>query len=777
MADGRVIIDVDVEIKQAEKQLEEVKRIAEDSGEEVSRAFDVDIDNLEKQMQKAKNKIEETNAKLEETRNKLNDLKQIDRLNFDKLEAQQMLNQIDEEFKRGEITIDVAIADKQLIQQGISEIDSQINALNMKTKGMTFEGLTSTFDSQQRALDNANLSMGILGNRATNLGNKITQANSKANELNSTTKKVDSSMKKTATSASNVTSGISKGISRLGKYALALFSIRSIYQSLSRLSRQWLNSDDEGARQVKANIEAMSSALSNALAPAITYLANLLATVFGYVNAILKTFFGIDLLAKKTNKNVGGVASGTKKARKEAERFTSAFDKADIATEKIADNLGSAGGGGSMDLPAAKIPTPDISGLLKSFETIKNKFLEIWNSADMQSVMNSLKTIAGNTFDSIVSIGTNAWGNIERIFLAMLPNLSQGFVNIKDLWVMQLEDIANFTDEWLPRITGSFNSLVDSIYKTFEPLMVFFSQLWSDITGIMLEIWEEYGTPILDKFGKFVDETIKTFNRLWSEWIDPIISPIIKLFRDLWDEHLKDIIKEFGFFVGDLIDGALEIWNEVISPIINWLIDKLAPAFRFVGDIIENVIYPIFSKVFGTIKGIIKDLRIVLGGIIDFIVGVFTGDWQRAWNGVSKIFEVIFKGIANFFKAPLNFIIDGINTFIRSLNRIKIPSWVPAVGGKGFNIPTMQRLATGGFASSGAMNVIFGENGREVALPLDNNSDRWANPLSDALMAKMGNSGGTETVNLVVSGHTLATINLEEEKKRKILMNGAYSWT
>ena len=52
-------------------------------------------------------------------------------------------------------------------------------------------------------------------------------------------------------------------------------------------------------------------------------------------------------------------------------------------------------------------------------------------------------------------------------------------------------------------------------------------------------------------------------------------------------------------------------------------------------------------------------------------------------------------GIANIFKIPINAIIDGINVFLRGLNRIKIPSWVPGVGGKGFNISEIPRLAKG----------------------------------------------------------------------------------
>jgi hypothetical protein len=47
------------------------------------------------------------------------------------------------------------------------------------------------------------------------------------------------------------------------------------------------------------------------------------------------------------------------------------------------------------------------------------------------------------------------------------------------------------------------------------------------------------------------------------------------------------------------------------------------------------------------------------------------------------------------FKTPVNWIIDGINKFIQGINKIKIPDWVPGVGGKGFHLNTLNRLRVG----------------------------------------------------------------------------------
>jgi hypothetical protein len=82
-------------------------------------------------------------------------------------------------------------------------------------------------------------------------------------------------------------------------------------------------------------------------------------------------------------------------------------------------------------------------------------------------------------------------------------------------------------------------------------------------------------------------------------------------------------------------------------------------------------------------------------GIIDFFKNVFTGNWQGAWESIKKIFTDIWEGIKTAFKIPINFIIDGINAFIRGVNKIQIPDWVPNIGGKGLNISEIKRLAIG----------------------------------------------------------------------------------
>lgn len=92
---------------------------------------------------------------------------------------------------------------------------------------------------------------------------------------------------------------------------------------------------------------------------------------------------------------------------------------------------------------------------------------------------------------------------------------------------------------------------------------------------------------------------------------------------------------------------------------------------------------------------LIAGLKQVCGGFIDFITGVFSGDWDKAWKGIVNVG----KGAVNILISIINSMIDLV---VRGLNMLSfdIPDWVPFIGGGhfGFNIqkaPQIPYLAQG----------------------------------------------------------------------------------
>jgi len=129
-----------------------------------------------------------------------------------------------------------------------------------------------------------------------------------------------------------------------------------------------------------------------------------------------------------------------------------------------------------------------------------------------------------------------------------------------------------------------------------------------------------------------------------------------------------------------------EVWGkatEIFSNFMNGLREK-AP---FLASIIEVPI--------NAIKGYIAGLKQFFTGIVDFVAGVFTGDWGRAWDGVKNIFGGAFGALEALAKAPLRAVVTVINGVIGGLNKMTVPDWVPGIGGKGINIPLIPMFQKG----------------------------------------------------------------------------------
>lgn len=198
-----------------------------------------------------------------------------------------------------------------------------------------------------------------------------------------------------------------------------------------------------------------------------------------------------------------------------------------------------------------------------------------------------------------------------------------------------------------------------------------------------------------------------------------------------------------------LIAGLVLAYNKVkwfhdgVNAFFRGVRDVGVQALRFVGGYIGNVFGGIIAN-FNNFKN--AGMRI-LNGIVDFITGVFTGNWSRAWQGVTNIFGGIFEGIAAMAKAPINAMIGLINGFLGGLNNIKIPKWVPKVGGRGFNISQIPYLAKGGHLING--DAIMGEAGPELLSV--RNGKTTVTPLSD--QEKREGISGKYKGNITVEQH------------------------
>lgn len=195
----------------------------------------------------------------------------------------------------------------------------------------------------------------------------------------------------------------------------------------------------------------------------------------------------------------------------------------------------------------------------------------------------------------------------------------------------------------------------------------------------------------------------------------------------------------------------------------------IMPAVQPVASFIANVCGTVITAAVGGLVGFISasidtmlntidSIMTVLQGVIDFVTGVFTGNWELAWSGVAQIFDGIVSGITGTFKGAINGIIGAINGFLGGLNGIKIPDWVPVVGGKTFSMPLIPTLGIGTDNWPGGLAQVHEKGGEIIDLPRGSRVYPHDESVSMARREGAAAAAGSPTVSI-----TGNTFNVREE--------------
>lgn len=163
---------------------------------------------------------------------------------------------------------------------------------------------------------------------------------------------------------------------------------------------------------------------------------------------------------------------------------------------------------------------------------------------------------------------------------------------------------------------------------------------------------------------------------------------------------IEGIFSGLKGIIGSVIDGIRD-W---LNGLLDWIDKKTNGKLKPLITGIKAIVTAVFGNIKQTVGNIIDDIKTIFSGLIKFISGVFSGDFDKAWEGIKDIFKGIWNTIIDLLNGAINIIIKGLNWLIKQMNKISfdVPSWVPFVGGKsiGVNIDyisenVLPRLAKG----------------------------------------------------------------------------------
>lgn len=400
----------------------------------------------------------------------------------------------------------------------------------------------------------------------------------------------------------NIGTGLKNGLKHILKYATALFSLRGIYSILSSCANAWLSSQDLGAKQLSANIEYMKYAMGSALAPVIQFVTNLVYQLMKAIQSVAYALTGVNIFAKAT-------ASSMKNASGSAKQASKSLSGIHNEINNVSDNNGA---GSGLTTPSMDLSKVDAS-MNNWIENIKAKLMSLF-----EPIQNSWNTYGQALIGSI----KESLGEVKKL----INEIGKSF---KVVW-------SNGTGEETINI---ILQILTSIFNTIGNIHIAFANAWQNNGGteIVQGLWNAFNN-ILD----IILEVQKSFEQ-WtaSESFQIFANSIIEICTTLssWFEIITDKLKEIWNNGGNETFSKLLQFISKVLEAVDALISFLSPAIEFAVKLIGGAIE--------TIIKVIGDILDSLGGLLDFITGIFTGNWEKAWNGIKDFFSGIWNALVD----------------------------------------------------------------------------------------------------------------------------------
>lgn len=493
------------------------------------------------------------------------------------------------------------------------------------------------------------------------LGNQLISLKEKQDKYNQSIRESQmAGFNKIKESVDNVGESVTKVTKRIGKMAVAVFGIRSMFMFI----RNAINTIADGDDQLKADIEYMKIALAYTLEPIVRAIVDLAKQLMFYIGYVVKAWTGKNIF-ENANK---GLENATKKAKglnKELSKTLADFDEMQI----LQDNSSSSGGGGtttpSFDL--TKIDDIEAPGWLKFIVKHKKEILAV-----LGGIVTALAGIKlGIKGIKALGIGVAVTGIIYAIekFIDYLKDPSwENFGGIIQGIGTAITGVGIAIGSLSTGIIGLSVLALGTIVKYWDKIKAFLQK------GI--DWLKEQGEKIRENFGGFIGDIYDTFVRLVQDFLnawdfiytgikkvfDGVIQFIKGIFTGQWREALNGLLKivdgVFDMIVGGFVltwsaiaevlrTIAVWIYDAVIKPIFtffDWLWDGIKTGFKMAIDFVIGL----FKSLWEAAKWVIEQIGNGLGKIGDFIGGIKDGIvniGKGAWNGIKNIG----KGIADFF--------------------------------------------------------------------------------------------------------------------------------
>ena len=297
--------------------------------------------------------------------------------------------------------------------------------------------------------------------------------------------------------------------------------------------------------------------------------------------------------------------------------------------------------------------------LSQNVERIKSFIINMFNisSKDLKLTGNMWQALGeiSDVFkgDTAKQIGADIIAMFANPFMSVVQLCSKFALDVKGILFQPIIDNAEKIKSTLENVMKP----IQTFTGTLAQAMTYVGDKWN-------EVYDQHIHPLMESIKTGLSDTFEKFLEVYNTYVVPFLQNLANNFNDLWNTHLKPFVDNVAGLVGSIADAIKALWENWLKPLVDWIIQNIIPVLVPIFESIWNTISSVFGAIADTIGGIIQTFK----GLIDFIVGIFTGDWNKAWEGI----KTFFTGIWNAIKGVVSIVWNAIKGIIETaVNIIK----------------------------------------------------------------------------------------------------------
>lgn len=295
-------------------------------------------------------------------------------------------------------------------------------------------------------------------------------------------------------------------------------------------------------------------------------------------------------------------------------------------------------------------------------------FNELWGSQEAgKAAMALLNDSAGDfnaTMDSMANVTDLVSQGLEKMdtpsakVTKSLNRIKNSGIGLGSVLLTTVAPYIEMFSEKVIGLTNKFNAMPDSQKKVILALLA----IVAAITPVLITVGKVI--TAFGEIGKVAGKAVTGLGKLptaLSGISVPMviavaaIAALVGAFVHLWNTN------------EDFRNKVVGIWNQIKSSFegfVNGIKDRLSAleiSFSDITSVIKaiwdgfcSLLAPVFVGTFQTIAATIQMIFDVITGILDVFIGVFTGNWSQAWQGVQEIFGGVWDKITSIITIALD---------------------------------------------------------------------------------------------------------------------------